>query len=190
MSRRAVFFFFFSSRRRHTRSLCDWSSDVCSSDLGHQAARASESTREGKRRVGLAATSGSTYSEPQLRFPFDGALKCHSHVCAGPFLYGRHMACYDAMRHRDFVAVSSVGSTRLASPNVSRCFQLAAARLCSRRSSFFSISSTSQKRYSHFAVSPHGSSGGASFSRCARHGRTMASVTVGRPCSSAQPRQS
>src|SRR5947207_9455167 len=27
-------FFFFSSRRRHTRSLCDWSSDVCSSDLG------------------------------------------------------------------------------------------------------------------------------------------------------------
>src|SRR5438132_9123623 len=26
------FFFFFSSRRRHTRSLCDWSSDV-SSDL-------------------------------------------------------------------------------------------------------------------------------------------------------------
>src|SRR5438132_13374521 len=26
--------FFFSSRRRHTSSLCDWSSDVCSSDLG------------------------------------------------------------------------------------------------------------------------------------------------------------
>src|SRR5204862_3820336 len=26
--------FFFSSRRRHTRSLRDWSSDVCSSDLG------------------------------------------------------------------------------------------------------------------------------------------------------------
>src|SRR5438034_1407733 len=30
------FFFFFSSRRRHTRSLCDWSSDVCSSDLHHE----------------------------------------------------------------------------------------------------------------------------------------------------------
>src|SRR5215469_15407618 len=27
-------YFFFSSRRRHTRSLRDWSSDVCSSDLG------------------------------------------------------------------------------------------------------------------------------------------------------------
>src|SRR2546426_5583487 len=29
-----VFFFFFSSRRRHTRLQGDWSSDVCSSDLG------------------------------------------------------------------------------------------------------------------------------------------------------------
>src|SRR5205807_6547316 len=28
------FFFFFSSRRRHTRLQGDWSSDVCSSDLG------------------------------------------------------------------------------------------------------------------------------------------------------------
>src|SRR2546430_7494521 len=27
--------FFFSSRRRHTRFDCDWSSDVCSSDLGN-----------------------------------------------------------------------------------------------------------------------------------------------------------
>src|SRR5260221_3188132 len=31
--------FFFSSRRRHTRSLCDWSSDVCSSDLEHMKAQ-------------------------------------------------------------------------------------------------------------------------------------------------------
>src|SRR5690242_20871765 len=28
-----IFIFFFSSRRRHTRLTCDWSSDVCSSDL-------------------------------------------------------------------------------------------------------------------------------------------------------------
>src|SRR2546430_13206286 len=39
MARRSVsfsdvrFVFFFSSRRRHTRFDCDWSSDVCSSDL-------------------------------------------------------------------------------------------------------------------------------------------------------------
>src|SRR5262249_59338201 len=31
---RIVVFFFFSSRRRHTRLVSDWSSDVCSSDLG------------------------------------------------------------------------------------------------------------------------------------------------------------
>src|SRR5689334_13070561 len=30
---RSAFSFFFSSRRRHTRWNCDWSSDVCSSDL-------------------------------------------------------------------------------------------------------------------------------------------------------------
>src|SRR6266496_412975 len=33
MKMHILFFFFFSSRRRHTRSLRDWSSDVCSSDL-------------------------------------------------------------------------------------------------------------------------------------------------------------
>src|SRR5712675_941656 len=31
---RSLLFFFFSSRRRHTRCSRDWSSDVCSSDLG------------------------------------------------------------------------------------------------------------------------------------------------------------
>src|SRR2546430_5894535 len=30
--------FFFSSRRRHTRFDCDWSSDVCSSDLARRLA--------------------------------------------------------------------------------------------------------------------------------------------------------
>src|SRR5207247_7528309 len=33
----SLVFFFFSSRRRHTRSTRDWSSDVCSSDLGFGA---------------------------------------------------------------------------------------------------------------------------------------------------------
>src|SRR5690242_15802906 len=28
-----IYIVFFSSRRRHTRFTCDWSSDVCSSDL-------------------------------------------------------------------------------------------------------------------------------------------------------------
>src|SRR5690349_8292741 len=36
MTSRTIFFFF-SSRRRHTRSLRDWSSDVCSSDLARMS---------------------------------------------------------------------------------------------------------------------------------------------------------
>src|SRR2546430_3524092 len=39
-------FFFFSSRRRHTRFDCDWSSDVCSSDL--EVARAAEERPRGR----------------------------------------------------------------------------------------------------------------------------------------------
>src|SRR5256885_4087152 len=38
LKREEEFFFFFSSRRRHTRLQGDWSSDVCSSDLGVQVA--------------------------------------------------------------------------------------------------------------------------------------------------------
>src|SRR6267143_5950344 len=41
-------FFFFSSRRRHTRWNCDWSSDVCSSDL---AARLRDEEAKGKERI-------------------------------------------------------------------------------------------------------------------------------------------
>src|SRR2546426_3232981 len=42
---RRFMFFFFSSRRRHTRLQGDWSSDVCSSDLG--SPRASPNRRNG-----------------------------------------------------------------------------------------------------------------------------------------------
>src|SRR5260221_8374619 len=38
-------FFFFSSRRRHTRSLCDWSSDVCSSDRSEEHTSELQSSR-------------------------------------------------------------------------------------------------------------------------------------------------
>src|SRR5256886_7489168 len=45
----AGFCFFFSSRRRHTRFDCDWSSDVCSSDLKCESVSAGH--------VGIAAKS-------------------------------------------------------------------------------------------------------------------------------------
>src|SRR3989442_14214184 len=40
-----MFFFFFSSRRRHTRCGRDWSSDVCSSDLGSETTESSRATQ-------------------------------------------------------------------------------------------------------------------------------------------------
>src|SRR5688572_32226349 len=40
-----VVLFFFSSRRRHTRFDCDWSSDVCSSDLAASARASSRLER-------------------------------------------------------------------------------------------------------------------------------------------------
>src|SRR6476661_10293857 len=66
-----MIFFFFSSRRRHTRFKCDWSSDVCSSDLasrlvartranGHRARTASTRSavaRSEERRVGKECRS-------------------------------------------------------------------------------------------------------------------------------------
>src|SRR2546426_10178897 len=56
-------FFFFSSRRRHTRLQGDWSSDVCSSDLGTAPATlwvAAESLMKGWTR--LIAEAGSCAS--------------------------------------------------------------------------------------------------------------------------------
>src|SRR6266478_2104198 len=46
-----VVFFFFSSRRRHTRFDCDWSSDVCSSDLNRAADRKVAALTRGSRRA-------------------------------------------------------------------------------------------------------------------------------------------
>src|SRR3989475_1435722 len=47
-----LLFFFFSSRRRHTRFDCDWSSDVCSSDL---------------MQVGIIANNGILFSESAVK---------------------------------------------------------------------------------------------------------------------------
>src|SRR6266480_2789219 len=44
-----MIFFFFSSRRRHTRLTCDWSSDVCSSDLRRRQQRRTGAHAPGRR---------------------------------------------------------------------------------------------------------------------------------------------
>src|SRR5215211_6942913 len=57
--------FFFSSRRRHTRSLCDWSSDVCSSDLRLRAAVALEQVL-GRERPPVDEVGVRVVAPPQL----------------------------------------------------------------------------------------------------------------------------
>src|SRR2546430_11374738 len=49
-----LLFFFFSSRRRHTRFDCDWSSDVCSSDLARPLPAAAFFSVPGVEGQGLA----------------------------------------------------------------------------------------------------------------------------------------
>src|SRR5207253_4437161 len=49
-------FFFFSSRRRHTRWPRDWSSDVCSSDLGNACRLLPEALRSRVLRAGRRGT--------------------------------------------------------------------------------------------------------------------------------------
>src|SRR2546430_17590472 len=50
--------FFFSSRRRHTRFDCDWSSDVCSSDLALRGRRGERVAAAAHERRGVAAVAG------------------------------------------------------------------------------------------------------------------------------------
>src|SRR2546430_15667605 len=67
-------FFFFSSRRRHTRFDCDWSSDVCSSDLERVLAKAPEVERIAER---MMRASNVLYLGRGYNFPvaLEGALK-------------------------------------------------------------------------------------------------------------------
>src|SRR2546430_6324083 len=67
------FFFFFSSRRRHTRFDCDWSSDVCSSDLRLDAPPAAQpiqhaaTTQFGIPAVGPTPLPAIPYAAPAAR---------------------------------------------------------------------------------------------------------------------------
>src|SRR5438034_7071338 len=74
--------FFFSSRRRHTRSLCDWSSDVCSSDLvtaieSRDPTTSGHSFRVANLTVGLASVVDHVTTGPyaSLRFTTDEMME-------------------------------------------------------------------------------------------------------------------
>src|SRR2546430_6236541 len=73
---------FFSSRRRHTRFDCDWSSDVCSSDLPHMLERGSGYV------VNTASFAGLVAHNP-LTIPYDTTKHGVVGLSAGLALYLR-----------------------------------------------------------------------------------------------------
>src|SRR5713226_9817830 len=69
MCRRSSFlWFFFSSRRRHTRWTGDWSSDVCSSDLGEMS-KPSYATYVKDRLAGFGGTGNTFVYQDLADFP-------------------------------------------------------------------------------------------------------------------------
>src|SRR2546430_10660211 len=64
VSESQLLIFFFSSRRRHTRFDCDWSSDVCSSDL------------LSKSQIPLIFVGGTMQPETVAEFITRGAYDC------------------------------------------------------------------------------------------------------------------
>src|SRR2546430_7620338 len=85
----SIILFFFSSRRRHTRFDCDWSSDVCSSDLRDR--RKSDAPGEGRKFRQILRPSPCPLPEGQ------GGVWLDSHnITAAP----RSVRCYRSEERR------------------------------------------------------------------------------------------
>src|SRR5256886_12367040 len=71
--------FFFSSRRRHTRFDCDWSSDVCSSDLVRQLKMrlddAGETMKDPDFAQKMTRADGLAIVTPEYNHGYPGLLK-------------------------------------------------------------------------------------------------------------------
>src|SRR3989440_4205666 len=67
-------FFFFSSRRRHTRSDRDWSSDVCSSDLGTDT---TDALQDQATSSSSAMNNGNTSQEEETPAPAETEIAWH-----------------------------------------------------------------------------------------------------------------
>src|SRR2546430_5154884 len=82
-----VWFFFFSSRRRHTRFDCDWSSDVCSSDLRAAKCCAARSTManlcssaQSTRTSGVDTVAGRSASRRESGPPSSATYRSEEHT--------------------------------------------------------------------------------------------------------------
>src|SRR2546422_4420718 len=71
-----LFSFFFSSRRRHTRCSRDWSSDVCSSDLGDRLVI--------PQRPGMVSVFGTVFNESSFLYRDDKNVSDYLAQAGGP----------------------------------------------------------------------------------------------------------
>src|SRR2546430_13609505 len=76
--RSTFIFFFFSSRRRHTRFDCDWSSDVCSSDLAVSTAQMPDTTARVRHGAARQALNDSIAAVQAAAVAFRGDLRTAS----------------------------------------------------------------------------------------------------------------
>src|SRR5260370_31639785 len=93
--------FFFSSRRRNTRFKCDWSSDVCSSDLlrvGFPLAQAGNWPKHQGRRARAASRRG-RLAEGVVPLPCEASREGGAALAAqgGVYIVGRKAAARGAV---------------------------------------------------------------------------------------------
>src|SRR6266496_5645305 len=105
------FFFFFSSRRRHTRSLRDWSSDVCSSDLpAHTVAFAARHLMSRVRGT-FSEVNGEIVTGPDPTFCSATAAVALSSVSTGNEMRDNHLRSADFfdIEHSPTMTFASTG---------------------------------------------------------------------------------
>src|SRR6266576_6390842 len=98
-----VSFFFFSSRRRNTRSLRDWSSDVCSSDLAQ-----------------IVHVDGGRREQDRLLENPQGFARARDLALRGAGPVGGLLAVEKRLRHREAGAARSVGAVNFSSDDRGR----------------------------------------------------------------------
>src|SRR2546430_17639355 len=105
--------FFFSSRRRHTRFDCDWSSDVCSSDLSERPAY--EETECGAAQAAPGRRAADRADEAETEVDEEPRPHAGPHLPSdhdGPF-HQAHTRCVPAEQPRPAAAQVHDGLERL-----------------------------------------------------------------------------
>src|SRR6266480_1396474 len=118
-----MYFFFFSSRRRHTRLTCDWSSDVCSSDL-MLSDRLSFSVSRGSTRRSADAERGHGHrhdgetgvlqqlAEGEFEVVHDSSQSCDAITISIFSTFAGNSGCWDQARPLSYRPGSPVPSAR------------------------------------------------------------------------------